>query len=293
MKKASLLIGKAFIISLIIVFLGSISISKVFAGDIVINEFVITSTQWVELYNKGSSSVDISGWFIDDNGGTEKYTIPAGTTIAPSEFKVFESSSFNFNTASADMAQLINGSSVVDSYSYSQGPNGASYGRQSDGSNTWVAFASSTKGSSNNSSTVVPTPTFTPSPTPTPSNTPTPQNTPTPTKTPTPGATSTPTKTPTATPVVQTTNTPTPKVTTTIVSKSPTGSTLGSSTKSAVISFSRVSPTKKPKPTVTVSGAQSTKDMTPLLFIGGGIILLLGCGILTFWPQIKMLWKKE
>ena len=44
---------------------------KVLAADVVINEFLVDpdSSQWVELYNKGASPIDIGSWFIDDNGG--------------------------------------------------------------------------------------------------------------------------------------------------------------------------------------------------------------------------------
>lgn len=259
----------------------SFSSSRVFAGDIVINEFAVEPSQWVELYNKGSSTLNISGWFIDDSGGSQKYTIPDNTTLTPSEFRVFESGIFNFNTASTDVAQLLNGSNVEDSYSYPSAPNGASYGRQSDGGNDWVVFATETKGSSNNSAVIVPTPTFTPSPTLTPTKVP---NTPTPTKTPTPTPTTKAASTPS----------PTPPPTATGIVKNPSPTkVLGVSTKSAVMRFSSPTPVKKPSPTVAVQGIQTTFDFVPLFFIGGGILLLLSCAILTFRPQLEKLWKRE
>ncbi|MEM6338008.1 MAG: lamin tail domain-containing protein, partial [Bacteroidota bacterium] len=42
-----------------------------------------TQTQYVELYNAGSSAVDISGWQLDDEDADGPNTIPAGTTPIP------------------------------------------------------------------------------------------------------------------------------------------------------------------------------------------------------------------
>jgi len=268
--------------------------TPVFAGEIVINEFLVDpdSQQWVELYNKGIDPVDISGWFIDDSGGTQKFTIPAGTIINTSEFKTFDSSYFNLNRTSADTIQLLNGLSVEDSYSYNTGPGvNNSYGRDEDGIGSWVVFNSPTKRSTNNASIPAPTatPTFTPIPTAT--------STPTPTKTPTP----TPTTKPTSTPKVPTpTKIPTP----TAIKSGPTAapsiliasdvqestqealptSILGESTESAV---NNVSLTDNPKITVspfakeTKNLASSTSNLSKIL-IGIGIVFLISCGILAF-----------
>ena len=150
---------------------------KVLAGDVVINEFLVDpdSSQWVELYNKGTTPIDIGSWFIDDNGGSQKFTIPSGTLINPSEYKIFESGFFNLNRTTADTVQLLNGTSLEDSYSYTTGPgSNKSYGRDIDGVGEWAIFNNPTKGSTNNSSTPMPVPTSTPSPTPTSSPTPKP-----------------------------------------------------------------------------------------------------------------------
>jgi len=37
---------------------------------------------WIELYNTGSSTVDLSGWFLtDDPSEPQQWQIPAGTSI--------------------------------------------------------------------------------------------------------------------------------------------------------------------------------------------------------------------
>ncbi|MCL4418785.1 lamin tail domain-containing protein [Patescibacteria group bacterium] len=169
---------------LVFIFLGFFFFSSipVSAGDVVINEFLVDpdADQWVELYNKGTGSIDISGWFIDDSGGSEKYTIPMGTTIGSLEFKIFESRLFNLNRISADTIRLLNNSSLEDSYAYNTGPGvNKSYGRQTDGASNWVIFDSPTKGSSNNLSIPVSISTPTPTQIPTSTSVPTKKSTPT------------------------------------------------------------------------------------------------------------------
>jgi hypothetical protein len=61
---------------------------------VVINEIMYAPTtsqngslnEWVELYNYGDASVDISGWKVTDNHG--KYTFPSGTVIPPGGYIV-------------------------------------------------------------------------------------------------------------------------------------------------------------------------------------------------------------
>jgi len=144
-------------------------------------------------------------------------------------------------------------------------------------------YTASGNSASDNDNSVAITIAF-PTITPTPSNTPTPQNTPTPTKTPTPTPTGKAASTPSTT--------PDPTATGILKKPSPT-KVLGVSTKSAVMRFSSPTPVKKPGPTVAVRGIQTKFDFVPLFFIGGGILLLLSCAILTFRPQLEKLWKRE
>ncbi len=61
-------------------------------GDVVISEIMYDpigaepDTEWVELYNPGSASVDVGGWVLSDTEGT--CTIPSGTSIAAGGFLV-------------------------------------------------------------------------------------------------------------------------------------------------------------------------------------------------------------
>ncbi len=268
---------------MIVTFSFLIAVQKTHAeGVVVINEFLVDpdADQWVELYNPGDSIIDIGGWFIDDNGGTQKYTIPTGTTINPQEFKTFESSSFNLNKTSEDELRLLNGSSVIDSYQYSTGP-GANYtyGRNGDGTGSWAVFNNPTKGSSNNSSNPLPIPTTTQ---------PTPTRTPTPTKAPTPTKIPTPTKTPTA---AKSTITITPTKSSSILSAvskaaiSKLATARKSSTSGIPTSIlgtnsaekkSSVSAKTKNKKTIVKSANQNM--LIPAAFVIGSILLLTSGG---------------
>lgn len=173
--------------------------------DVVLNEFQVEpsgSLQWVEIYNKGDSSVDLSGWIIGDSAD---HNVSLLGIIGSHECTSFTSGSFHFNTASNDGVRLKKGDVLIDSYDYDKSPgSGVSFGRSPDGQGGWITFSAPTKDSLNSGGGVcmAPTPTVTSTPTPTPSPTEvvTPTRTPTPTKVPTPTKTPTPTKSPSPTP---------------------------------------------------------------------------------------------
>jgi len=56
-------------------------------GDVVISEIMYdpagreSATEWVELYNRGTTTADVSGWYLDDEDLLKWGGIPSGTTI--------------------------------------------------------------------------------------------------------------------------------------------------------------------------------------------------------------------
>ena len=253
---------------------------KVLAGDVVINEFLVDpdSSQWVELYNKGTTPIDIGSWFIDDNGGSQKFTIPSGTLINPSEYKIFESGFFNLTRTTADTVQLLNGTSLEDSYSYTTGPgSNKSYGRDIDGVGEWAIFNNPTKGSTNNLSAPMSVPTSTSAPTPTPL--------PSPTSIPTskPPSTKSSAKTvvsPTSTQKIPLSSPSQGKILSTTASTKvniPT-SVLGQSTKSATATPSAGATNSNKE----VKILESNQNNIFKILIGVGSIFILACGILLF-----------
>jgi hypothetical protein len=120
---------------------------------VVINEFlpdpasdwngdgkVDSKDEWIELYNKESSAVDISNWILDDleNGGTKPYTI--GTTIEPGGFLTFYKSEtgVGLNNGGDTVRVLDSAGNLVDSHSYTSSSDNISQGRVPDGGNNWM-----------------------------------------------------------------------------------------------------------------------------------------------------------
>lgn len=188
--------------------------SKPSYASVVINEFdVFASPQTVELMNVSDHAIDVSGWYIDDSGGSTYLVLPAQDPVPPHACLIARGNIF-LNTSTPDTIRLYDATAnptsasahLVDSYPYTSfTSSGNSYARIPDGTGAFSIQPSSigrfnvsqtdcTSGLSN-SPTPIPTPTFTW--TPSPSLTPTP--TPTPTHTPTPLPTNTLSFTPTAT----------------------------------------------------------------------------------------------
>lgn len=107
-------------------------------SHILINEFLIDpQPQQVEIYNNSSEQADISGWIIDDSGGTTFYTIPQSSILYPNSCLVF-SADYNLNKSSSDVIRLFNGSQLIDSFPYkSSSGSGVSYMRLPDASQNW------------------------------------------------------------------------------------------------------------------------------------------------------------
>ncbi len=125
---------------------------------------------WVELYNTSSSSVNLGGYYLsDDSLNNQKWTIPAGTTIAGNGFLRFWASGRN----------LVSGSHYHTSFKFNQTKNsyefivlsdpsgvrldyvnfinktqlGHSWGRVPNGGSVWKVFTSPSINASNNSAT--------------------------------------------------------------------------------------------------------------------------------------------
>ncbi len=111
-----------------------------------------TPGDWVELYNTGSSPVDISGLVFRDNNDSNGYTIPAGTTIAAGGFYVLDEAAFGFGLGGADSARLFDQSNtLLDAYTWAAHA-GTTYGRCADGTGDFTATVGATKGSTNSCS---------------------------------------------------------------------------------------------------------------------------------------------
>ena len=83
--------------------------ASVRVSDIVINEIMYhpisedSNDEFIELYNRGESSMDLSGWRLN---GEVSYTVPAGMVLAPGGYLVIAK---NSNRLIANYSSLSEG----------------------------------------------------------------------------------------------------------------------------------------------------------------------------------------
>lgn len=73
-------------------------------------------TEWVELYNPTSRTVDVGGYYVDDvaGGGGAPKQIPAGTTIPAGGRWVFEFASGFLNNTGSESARFVSGTGASE-----------------------------------------------------------------------------------------------------------------------------------------------------------------------------------
>jgi hypothetical protein len=104
------------------------------AQDGIIDEF----DEWVELYNAGSSAVDLGGWFLDDGeGDSDPYRMPEGTVFPSGAFILFHGRTTGVVLDDAgDAVRLLDpDGAVVEAVAFGQLAPNASYSR--DEVNVW------------------------------------------------------------------------------------------------------------------------------------------------------------
>ncbi len=249
-----------------------------------INEFSsgTSGSDWVEIYNSDSSSVDLSNYIVRDSTSSNKHDLSG--SIGGNSFISFDWDNNLNNDGDTIRLLLKSDESMIDQIVYGSSgtaaPSGsATSGRSPDGSANWTILSSSSKGSSNNSAT--PVPTATPTPTPNPTATPTPTTQAAATNTPTP------TKTPTPTPTSKTAPSPTLKgITPTDGEKMKTQTTSAKQNQSGppLILGAQDEPIFTPTP-VPVGGntvISNKNALSKFLIISGVVIFVITCGILAY-----------
>ncbi len=120
---------------------------------------ILSSPDWIEIYNPNSSSVDISGYkvynLVGKNGTKPKKVLPAGTTIAGKSLYVVvvndtvSTSGFDLSAA-GETVWFENGSGIIiDSVLVPTLGIDSSYARKPDGAITWATVTPPTKGTAN------------------------------------------------------------------------------------------------------------------------------------------------
>lgn len=125
-----------------------------------INEF----DDWIEIYNKGTESVDIGGMYLSDNKSNPfKHKIPADnpsvTTITPGGYLLLwaDNSSgqgqlhldFALSNAGEDVGIFYIDGRTIDVYTFGAQSENVSFGRTTDGAVNWKSFNTPTPKSAN------------------------------------------------------------------------------------------------------------------------------------------------
>lgn len=103
--------------------------------------------EFIELFNASTSTIDLSGLFLDDgSGGSKPYNIPIGTSIQPGEYLEFyqTETKLTLNNTSDAARILLPDLSVLSEIPYAGGKEGVSYNRHTDG--TWLWSTTPTPG---------------------------------------------------------------------------------------------------------------------------------------------------
>ena len=128
-------------------------------------------SDWIELYNASSESVDLTGYSISDDGAT--WVFPKGN-IPPKGYLIIWASdkdkvtsdgqlhtNFKLSTDGEIIVLKTPDGEVVDSVSYGRLADDESYGRSTDGGKEFLIFSQPTPNESNdNSQTIVLEPVF-------------------------------------------------------------------------------------------------------------------------------------
>jgi hypothetical protein len=103
---------------------------------------------WIELYNNGNESIDLSGMYLSDDLANPKWQFPAGSVIEPNGFTVVWAdngsdrsslhANFGLNASGEDIGLFArDGESIVDSIVFDKQMSDVSYGRLPDGGSSW------------------------------------------------------------------------------------------------------------------------------------------------------------
>lgn len=270
---------REFLIAFVIL---TIFVTKVSAA-ILINEISpSTDPEWIELYNDGSSSIDLAGYLLEDGNTSHTDDLILSGNIPSHGYLIFSRSEGWLNNG-GDTLKLYNNATpsamIIDQYTYGDiNKPEKVIARSPDGSENWVI----TTTSSQNTSNPAPSPSQIPSPSVSPSPSPSPSPSQTPTPTPIPSSSKPPTPKPSIKP------SPSPSLPTQALDEDGEGTVAGVSTEIDLSNFG-ISPPPEPSPSSQVSqGLSINKERTKtVVMIGSGLILLSLAGFLGYRKYLK------
>jgi len=117
--------------------------NDVVEGSVVINEFLASSdlgtADWIELYNRGDTERDISGWYLTDDAATlTEWIIPPDTVLQPGEAVFFDSLNFGISAGGEELfLTRPDGFTVESRVAFGAQNADVTRGRYPDGSPSW------------------------------------------------------------------------------------------------------------------------------------------------------------
>ena len=125
-------------------------------NNVVINEILahtlLPQVDFVELYNHSNSSADLSGCYLTDDPSTNKFKIPASTSIPARGFISFDENQLGFAlSAGGETVYFLDptGTRILDVVRFGAQESGVSFGRSPDGDAHLRRLASPTPSFSN------------------------------------------------------------------------------------------------------------------------------------------------
>ncbi|MCX6904682.1 MAG: lamin tail domain-containing protein, partial [Verrucomicrobia bacterium] len=123
---------------------------------VLINEFLAHTddpqVDFIELFNYGSSTVDLGGCWLSDDPATNKFRIPPGTLIPARGFVSFSQDQLGFALDTLGETLFFrntNATKVLDAVRFGDQENGIAMGRSPDGAPCFSRLASPTPGTNN------------------------------------------------------------------------------------------------------------------------------------------------
>ncbi|PYJ87928.1 MAG: hypothetical protein DME22_00005, partial [Verrucomicrobia bacterium] len=124
--------------------------------SVMVNEFLAHTDpplyDYIELYNHGNQSVDVSGCTLSDHPNTNLFTIPTGTVIPARGFIYFDENQMGFRLGAVGEAIYFknpDGSRVLDCVQFEGQENAVSMGRWPDGAAEFYPMQTRTPGAAN------------------------------------------------------------------------------------------------------------------------------------------------
>ncbi len=124
--------------------------------NVVINELLAHTdppeVDFIELYNHSNADVDLSGCWLSDDPATNRFQIPAGTTIPARGFRSFDANQLGFRLNAAGESVFFRDpqlTRVLDAVQFGAQENGVAYGRSPDGAPTFRRLRQPTPGAAN------------------------------------------------------------------------------------------------------------------------------------------------